>query len=80
MLLDKHDPLKPAERKRVTARNIINGIIYRFRTGCQWNQIPEKFGDASTIHRTFQRLAQINLFGMLWILLTAECDELGVLV
>jgi putative transposase len=78
MLLDEHDPPKPAGRRRVNARDIINGIIYRFRTGCQWNQIPEKFGDDSTVHRTFQRWVQINLFEMIWILLTAECDELAL--
>lgn len=76
MLLNEHDPPKPTGRKRVNARAIINGIIYRFRTGCQWNHIPEKFGDDSTVHRTFQRWVQIKLFEILWILLAAECEEL----
>lgn len=78
ILLNEHDPPKPTGRKRANARDIINGIIYRFRTGCQWNHIPEKFGNDSTIHRTFQRWVQINLFEMLWYLLAAECDELAL--
>ena len=63
--------------KREDARKILNGIIYRFRTGCQWNHLPEKYGDDSTVHRTFQRWVEINLFEMLWTLLVAECDELA---
>lgn len=77
-LLDEHDPPKPTGRNRENARNIINGIIYRFRTGCQWNHIPEQFGNDSTIHRRFQRWVEIKLFEMLWYLLAAECDELSL--
>lgn len=75
-LINEHDPPKPTGRKREDARKILNGIIYRFRTGCQWNHLPEKYGDDSTVHRTFQRWVEINLFEMLWSLLVAECDEL----
>jgi putative transposase len=77
-LIDEYDPPKPTGRKREDARKILNGIIYRFRTGCQWNHLPEKYGDDSTVHRTFQRWVEINLFEMLWSLLVAECDELAL--
>jgi len=77
-LIDEYDPPKPTGRKRENARKILNGIIYRFRTGCQWNHLPEKYGDDSTVHRTFQRWVETNLFEMLWTLLVAECDELAL--
>jgi putative transposase len=77
-LIDEYDPPKPTGRKREDARKILNGIIYRFRTGCQWNHLPEKYGDDSTVHRTFQRWVEINLFEMLWTLLVAECHELAL--
>src|SRR5262249_3387318 len=32
-----------------------------------------------TIHRTFQRWVEINLFEMIWSLLAAECDELALI-
>ena len=35
-------------------RPMLNGIIYRMRTGCQWNRLPREFGDDSTIHRPSQ--------------------------
>jgi putative transposase len=77
-LLKNFDPPKPRGRKRAPARPILDGLIYHFRTGCQWNQIPKDYGDDSTIHRTFQRWVQIGLFEMIWSLLLAECDELGL--
>ena len=33
---------------------MLNGIIFRLRSGCQWNRLPKELGDG-TIHRTFQR-------------------------
>jgi len=77
VLIDEYDPPKPTGRKREDARKILNGIIYRFRSGCQWNHLPIEYGDDSTVHRTFQRWVEINLFEMLWSLLVAECDELS---
>jgi putative transposase len=77
-LLNKFDPPKPRGRKRAPARPILNGLIYHLRTGCQWNQIPKAYGDDSTIHRTFQRWVEKGLFEMIWSLLLAECDQLGL--
>lgn len=77
-LIDAYDPPKPTGRKREDARKILDGIIYRFRTGCQWNDLPEKYGEDSTVHRTLQRWVEINLFAMLWTLLVAECGELAL--
>jgi transposase len=77
-LLNKFDSPKPRGRKRAPARPILDGLIYHFRTGCQWNQIPKVYGDDSTIHRAFQRWVRIGLFEMIWSLLLAECDELGL--
>jgi putative transposase len=77
-LINEYDPPKPTGRSRADARRILDGIIFRFRSGCQWNHIPKDYGDDSTIHRTFQRWVAINLFEMIWSLLAAECDELAL--
>src|SRR4029453_12657458 len=77
-LLREYDPPKPTGRKRAPARPILDGLIYHFRTGCQWNHIPQEYGDDATIHRTFQRWVRLGLFEMIWSLLLAECDELGL--
>lgn len=78
-LLNEYDPPKTTGRSRADARRMLDGIIFRFRTGCQWNHIPKVYGDDSTIHRTFQRWVEINLFEMIWSLLAAECEELALI-
>jgi putative transposase len=58
-------------------RSILNGIIHRLRSGCQWNRLPEDFGDDSTIHRWFQRWCRNGVMGRIWAAPAAECEELG---
>lgn len=76
-VIDKIDPTKHTGRHRENPRRILDGIIFRIRTGCQWNYIPKVYGDDSTIHRTFQHWREIGLFELIWAILIAECQELG---
>ena len=76
-LLKEAYPPKPTGRRRADFRRVLNGIVYRMRSGCQWNQLPKKFGDDSTVHRWFQRWCADGMFRKLWALLLSECDELG---
>ena len=70
------DPPKPSSRKRADPRLMLNGIIFRLRSGCQWNRLPRELGDDSTIHRTFQRGVERGVFQRIWTVLAAECAEL----
>jgi putative transposase len=78
-LIHEEDPPAASGRHRESARKIVDGLIFRFRTGCQWNHIPRVYGDDSTIHRTFQRWVRLGLFEKIWRLLIEECEELGQL-
>jgi len=60
------DPPASTGRPRADARRILDGVIFRLRTGCQWNKLPEEFGDDSTIHRTFQRWLKRGLLDAVW--------------
>ena len=71
------DPPKSTGRKRVHPRRILDGIIFRMRTGCQWNRLPRELGDDSTIHRTFQRWGELGVLERIWSMLIEECEELG---
>jgi putative transposase len=64
-------------RPRVDQRKALDGIIYQMRSGIQWNQLPEKFGDDSSIHRTFQRWIARGVMDRIWAKLVEACDELG---
>jgi transposase len=70
-------PPKNTGRPRADLRRVLEGIICRMRTGCQWNHLPQEFGDDSTVHRWFQRWNQNSVMERLWAALVAECDELG---
>ncbi len=55
---------------------MFNGIIFRLRSGCQWNRLPRSWGTTSTIHRTFQRWEQAGLSRRIWERIQSRCAEL----
>src|SRR5579862_888803 len=75
-LIVTEDPPNKTGRKRIDPRNAFDGIIFRLRTGCQWNQLPKEFGDDSSVHRTFQRWDDLGLFDKLWATLLSSCRDL----
>ncbi len=79
-ILDEIDPPRRTGRPRIDGRRALNGIIYRLRTSCQWNHLPEKFGSDSSVHRTFQRWLENGLFEKVWALLVERCDEMSGVV
>ena len=70
------DPPKAKGRKRVNQRKMLEGVIFRMRSSCQWNHLPKKLGDDSTIHRTFQRWVEGGVLERVWAVLIEECREL----
>jgi putative transposase len=75
-LLKRLDPPAATGRRRTDRRRVLDGIIFRLRTGCQWNHIPCVYGDDSTLHRCFEDWCEVGLFKKLWAQLVKECDEL----
>ena len=77
-VLEELCPPAPTGRPRtVDFRMVLNAVIFRLRSGCQWNQLPEKFGDDSRVHHWFQTWAKQGVFRRIWAVLLEECDELG---
>jgi len=76
-ILDELDPPAATGRPRTAQREALNGIIYRMRSGVQWNQLPARFGDDSSVHRTMQRWIAKGVFERLWAVLIENCAELG---
>ena len=72
----EEDPPKARGRKRSAPRQMLNGIIFRLRSGCQWNRLPKELGDDSTIHRTFQRWVGTGVLHRMWGALVEGCEEL----
>ena len=76
-VLEEFDPPARFGPDRIDQRKALDGVIYRMRSGVQWNQLPREFGDDASVHRTFQRWVARGVIGRLWALLVRECEELG---
>jgi len=76
-LMSQLDPPSRMGRARADQRKCLDGMIYRARTGCQWNRLPKEFGSDSTVHRTVRRWEDKGVLDQLWALLIYHCEELG---
>ena len=63
-------------RPRLPMRNVVGGILYVLRTGCQWKAMPSQFGSGSAIHAYFQEWVELDVFEELWRLALEEYEEL----
>jgi transposase len=68
-LWTRMEPLLPKARRSrqggrppLNARQVMDGIFYVLRTGCQWKAVPKGFGSGSSLHRYFQRWAKRGVF------------------
>ena len=76
-ILRRRYPPARTGRPRADLRRVLDGIIYRLRSGVQWNQLPREFGDDSTVHRWFQRFVEDGALEEMWATLASECEALG---
>lgn len=76
-ILLQFDPAPSMGRPRADQRRCLDGILYRARTGCQWNQLPDKFGSDATVHRTLQRWERLGIFDIVWATLLYHVEALG---
>jgi transposase len=77
-ILKEHDPPKSTARPRIDQRQALDAIIFRMRSGCQWNRLPkEEFPDDSSVHRTLQGWVELGVLDPIWEKLSEECEELG---
>ena len=61
-LLPKRRRSRKGGRPPLLYRNVLDGIFYVLRTGCQWKAAPPEFGSGSSLHRYFQKFVKRGLF------------------
>ena len=76
-ILAEVGPPKARGRTRVNPRRVLDAVIFRMRSGCQWNRLPKEYPDDSSVHRTFQRWVKLQVMDRIWAALVTECAELG---
>ena len=62
-------------RPRIADRRAMSGILYRLRTGCQWDAIPSEFGSRSTCYRRFREWTAAGVFKMMYVEMLLYYDE-----
>ena len=58
-------------------RNIINGILWRLRTGAPWRDVPEKYGNWNSIYRRFRRWSASGVWESVAVALAETMAESG---
>jgi transposase len=58
-------PNKPRGVPRVDDRRVLNGILWRFRTGSPWRDIPERYGPSTTCYNRFVRWRRAGVWDRL---------------
>ena len=76
-ILAQYDPPKAVGRPRIDQRRALEGTLYRMCRGIKWNQLPQEFGDDSSVHRTCQRWRKLEVLERIWAVLVAEWKNLA---
>ena len=61
-------------------RPIVEGIIWRFRTGSPWRDVPAEFGPWQTVWRRHSELSKDGTWDRIHAELLADADAAGELV
>ena len=56
-------------------RLFVEAVLYRFRTGCPWRDLPERFGYWKSVHQRFGRWAKSGVFERIFKLLSSDPDN-----
>lgn len=67
-------PNKPRGVPRVDDRRVLNGILWRFRTGSPWAEIPERYGPSTTCYNRFVRWRKAGVWDRLLAAVSATFE------
>ena len=56
-------------------RLFVDAVLYRYRTGGPWRDLPERFGDWKNVHRRFSRWAKSGVWQRVFEHLAADADN-----
>jgi transposase len=79
---ERLEPLLPPEkpetgRTNTDHRPIINGILWRERTGAPWRDLPERYGPWSTVYSRFWRWRAGGIWDRIFAAVQQEADAAG---
>ena len=70
-------PGRPGQRGVTAADNrlFVEAVLYRYRAGLPWRDVPERFGDWKNIHRRFSRWSKAGVWERVFKHLATEADN-----
>ncbi len=77
-------PLLPPEKAQtgkpnLPHRTIVNGIVWRLKTGAPWRDVPERYGKWATVYSRFRRWQRAGIWDRLLAALQSAGDAAGQL-
>ena len=60
-------------------RRVVEGIIYRYRTGIPWRDLPERFGSWKTVWKRHRRFSGDGTWDIILTELLSQADEAGLI-
>jgi len=55
-------------------RRFVEAVLYRFRAGIPWRDLPERFGKGKSVHQRFGRWARSGVWERVFQALGSEAD------
>ena len=56
-------------------RLFVEAVLYRYRAGIPWRDLPERFGDGVKVHRRFSRWAKSGVWQRVFAHLASDADN-----
>ncbi len=67
----KEDPGKTAKNNRL----FVDAVLYRYRAGIPWRDLPERFGSFKSIHTRYTRWSNKGVWEKIFKLLAEDSDN-----
>lgn len=79
---EKVKPLLPPEKPKTGRTNLdhrmmLNGMIWRAKTGTPWRDLPERYGKWKTVYSRWLRWRNAGIWQHVWEALQQEADRQG---
>ena len=76
------EPLLPSSKGKQSRpfrdhRQVLEGIVFRLRTGCPWRDLPERFGPWQTAWKRHARFSKDGTWDQILAALLVKADEAG---
>ena len=56
-------------------RLFVEAVLFRYRAGIPWRDLPERFGDWKITHQRFSRWSKSGVFGRIFKMLASDHDN-----